>query len=77
MLIGYGEQTVEGACLESFFVSGTRAPIAAMACIQGGHLLVTMCSCFDRCPEKTIIQKDVCIPVFIAALFIIAKTDTT
>ena len=27
------------------------------------------------CPEKTIIQKDACIPVFIAALFIIAKTD--
>ena len=27
------------------------------------------------CPEKTIIQKDACIPVFIAALFIIAKAD--
>ena len=29
------------------------------------------------CPEKTIIQKESCIPMFIAALFIIAKTDTT
>ena len=26
-------------------------------------------------PEKTIIQKDACTPVFIAALFVIARTD--
>ena len=25
-------------------------------------------------PEKTIIQKDICTPIFIAALFIIART---
>ena len=43
-----GEQTVQEACLESLFASGTRAAIAAMACIQGGHPLVTMSSCFDR-----------------------------
>ena len=43
-----GEQTVKGACLESLFASGTRAAIAAMACMQGGHSLVTMSSCFDR-----------------------------
>ena len=43
-----GEQTVKGACLESLFASGTRAAIAAMAWMQGGHLLVTMSSCFDR-----------------------------
>ena len=29
------------------------------------------------CPEKTNIQKESCIPMFIAALFIISKTDTT
>ena len=27
-----------------------------------------------KCPEKTIIQKDTCTPVFIAALFTIART---
>ena len=43
-----GEQTVKGACLESLFALGTSTVIAAMACIQGGHLLVTMSSCFDR-----------------------------
>ena len=43
-----GEQTVKGACLESLFASGTRAAIAAMACMQGGHLLGHMSSCFDR-----------------------------
>ena len=43
-----GEQTVKGACLESLFAAGIRAAIAAMACIQGGHPLVTMSSCFDR-----------------------------
>ena len=26
-------------------------------------------------PEKTIIQKDICTPMFIAALFIIARTQ--
>ena len=44
-----GEQTVKGAYLESLFASSTRAVIAAMACIQGGHPLVTMSSCFDIC----------------------------
>ena len=43
-----GEQAVKGACLESLFALGTRAAIAAMACMQGGHPLVTMSSCFDR-----------------------------
>ena len=43
-----GEQTVKGACLESLFASGTRAAIAAMACMQGGHPLVTVSSCSDR-----------------------------
>ena len=43
-----GEQTGKGACLESLFASGVRAAIAAMACRQGGHPLVTMSSCFDR-----------------------------
>ena len=43
-----GEQTVKGACLESLFALGMRAAIAAMACMQGGHPLVTMSSCFDR-----------------------------
>ena len=28
-----GEQTVKGACLESSFASGTRAAIAAVACM--------------------------------------------
>ena len=49
------EQTVKGACLECLFALGTRAVIAlffpviqaAMACIQGGHPLVPMSSCFD------------------------------
>ena len=26
------------------------------------------------CPEKTIIQRDTCTPIFVAALFTIAKT---
>ena len=39
---------LKGACLESLFASGTSAAIAAMACMQGGHPLVTMSSCFDR-----------------------------
>ena len=29
----------------------------------------------DTCPEKTIIQKETCIPMFTAALFTIAKTQ--
>ena len=33
-----GEQTVKRACLESLLASGTRVAMAAMACIQGGHL---------------------------------------
>ena len=33
-----GEQTVKGACLKCLFVSGSRAAIAAMAWMQGGHL---------------------------------------
>ena len=42
------ENRLTGACLEGLFFSGTRAAIAAMACMQGGHPLVTMSSCFDR-----------------------------
>ena len=43
-----GEQTVKGPCLGNLFASGTRAAMAAMAYIQGGHPLVTVSSCFDK-----------------------------
>ena len=43
-----GEKTVKGACLERLFASSTKAAIAAMAFMEGGHPLVTVSSCFDR-----------------------------
>ena len=52
-----GEQTVKGAWLEGLFASGTRAAIAAMACIQGGQPLVTMSAVLiDRLWEPRCLQ---------------------